>query len=161
MRGVAGKEGWRWLFLVEGEYLSALYRSPRPILRNAGIFTLVIGILTFFLLPASPTQTKKSYRPHGWFTDREEVIMVNRIIRDDPSKGGMHNRQALSLRMLLKSLTDWDVSSLLSLLVELLDPSSRFIALADLPHWVDQSNAHRTSPDLSYAHFAKSRLRHD
>jgi hypothetical protein len=51
------------------------------------------------------------YRPEGWFTEREEVIMVNRIIRDDPTKGGMHNRQALSFRMLLRSFTDWDVST--------------------------------------------------
>lgn len=35
--------------------------------------------------------------------------MVNRIIRDDPSKGDMHNRQALSPIMLIRSLADYDM----------------------------------------------------
>ena len=46
-----------------------------------------------FWLPASPTQTKGRLRgKEGWFNEREEIIMVNRILRDDPGKGGMHNR---------------------------------------------------------------------
>lgn len=35
--------------------------------------------------------------------------MVNRIIRDDPSKGDMHNRQTLSPKALWYSLTDDDM----------------------------------------------------
>ena len=35
--------------------------------------------------------------------------MVNRILRDDPSKGDMHNRQALSLPLLLEALKDYDM----------------------------------------------------
>jgi hypothetical protein len=31
-------------------------------------------------------QTKKWFRPNGWFTDREVGIVVNRVLRDDPSK---------------------------------------------------------------------------
>ncbi|CRK34214.1 hypothetical protein BN1708_016329, partial [Verticillium longisporum] len=45
----------------------------------------------------------------GWFTEREEVVMLNRILRDDPSKGGMHNRQGLTLKLLWSSLTDVDL----------------------------------------------------
>lgn len=35
--------------------------------------------------------------------------MVNRILRDDPSKGDMHNRQGLSLTLLWEALTDYDM----------------------------------------------------
>ena len=52
LRGVAGKEGWRYLFLLEG------------------ILTLIIGVITFFMMPAGPTQTKTWFRQKGWFTER-------------------------------------------------------------------------------------------
>ena len=35
--------------------------------------------------------------------------MVNRIIRDDPSKGDMHNRQALSWSLFWEALKDYDM----------------------------------------------------
>ncbi|KAF8606759.1 MFS general substrate transporter [Ceratobasidium sp. AG-I] len=89
MRGVHGRAGWRYLFLIEGG------------------LTLVVGLASFFFMPAGPTQTKAWFRPKGWFTDREEIIMVNRVLRDDPSKSDMHNRQGLSLQMLWDSMCDW------------------------------------------------------
>ncbi|KIJ14621.1 Anion:Cation symporter family protein [Paxillus involutus ATCC 200175] len=89
--GVAGQAGWRWLFMIEG------------------LITLVIGIATFFNMPASPTQSKTWFRPKGWFTEREEVIMVNRILRDDPTKGDMHNREGLTPRRLWTAVCDYDM----------------------------------------------------
>ncbi|KIP09399.1 hypothetical protein PHLGIDRAFT_67599 [Phlebiopsis gigantea 11061_1 CR5-6] len=91
MRGVLGKAGWRWLFLVEG------------------LITLSIGLATFFMMPPSPTQTKTWFRPNGWFTEREETIIVSRVLRDDPSKGDMHNREGLTLKRLWTAVCDYDL----------------------------------------------------
>ncbi|KAF5374958.1 hypothetical protein D9758_000534 [Tetrapyrgos nigripes] len=52
-------------------------------------------------------KTKTWFRPSGWFTEREEVILVNRVLRDDPSKSDMHNREGLSIRMIWEALIDW------------------------------------------------------
>jgi hypothetical protein len=78
-------------------------------------------------MPPSPTQTKAWFRPNGWFTEREETIIVNRVIRDDPSKasnhvpvsldavtnsvpqGDMHNREGLTLRRLWTAVCDYDL----------------------------------------------------
>lgn len=35
--------------------------------------------------------------------------MVNRVIRDDPSKGDMHNRQAVTPKLFIESLCDYDM----------------------------------------------------
>ncbi|ONH67310.1 hypothetical protein BON22_3025 [Cyberlindnera fabianii] len=83
--------GWQWVFLIEG------------------VMTLVVGLASFFLMPASAVDTKSWYRPNGWFTDREEKIVVNRVLRDDPSKGDMNNRQPVSIKELLISFTDYDL----------------------------------------------------
>ena len=69
MRGVAGRPGWFWLFLLEG------------------ILTLLIGVGALLYLPQSPVNTKSVVRPKEWYTERERKIMVNRLLRDDPAKG--------------------------------------------------------------------------
>ncbi|OLN92096.1 putative transporter YIL166C-like protein 1 [Colletotrichum chlorophyti] len=92
MRGVEGHEGWRWLFLIEG------------------LLTMMIGFFSFLLMPAGPTQTASWFRgKNGWYTPRQEEIMVNRIIRDDPNKGSMHNRERITVRLLWKSVCDYDL----------------------------------------------------
>ncbi|KKP02020.1 major facilitator superfamily transporter [Trichoderma harzianum] len=91
MRGIAGWGGWRWLFLIEG------------------ILTLIIGTFSWVLMPPGPCQTRNWFRgKDGWFTEREEFIMVNRLLRDDPSKGDMNNRQGVGPSLLLKVLHDWE-----------------------------------------------------
>ncbi|KAF2760494.1 MFS general substrate transporter [Pseudovirgaria hyperparasitica] len=90
LRGHNSLEGWRWLFALEG------------------MLTGLIGIVSFFYLAPSPTQTASWFRgKDGWFTEHEEKIMVNRVLRDDPSKGDMHNRQALDWRMLWACIADY------------------------------------------------------
>jgi hypothetical protein len=91
MRGVAGRAGWRWLFLLEA------------------LISLVIGVLSFLFLVPGPTQTKTWWNPAGYYTEREEKIIVNRVLRDDPSKSGMHNREPITAGMLWKSLKDYDL----------------------------------------------------
>jgi Major Facilitator Superfamily len=59
MRGIGGKPGWFWLFLLEG------------------LVTFIIGGLSYLYLPASPTSTKNVLWPKGYYTEREEVIMIN------------------------------------------------------------------------------------
>lgn len=69
MRGVNGRPGWFWLFLLEG------------------LLTVILGLISFVWLPLSPTGTKTLLWRNPWYTEREEVIMINRILRDDPAKG--------------------------------------------------------------------------
>lgn len=89
LSGVHGLAGWRWLFLIEG------------------LITLAIGLASFFMMPASVVQTKTWFRPKGWFTDREIAIVANRVLRDDPSKGDMHNRQAITPTRLWSAIKDY------------------------------------------------------
>ena len=92
LRGHAGQPGWRYLFAFEG------------------LLTGLIGVFAALYMPPSPTQTAGKFRgKDGWFSEREEKIMVNRVIRDDPSKGDMHNRQAITPKLLFESLSDYDI----------------------------------------------------
>ncbi|KAI1801679.1 MFS general substrate transporter [Daldinia bambusicola] len=97
MRGILGYEGWRWLFLIEG------------------CVTFSVGLASFFLMPQSPAKTKSWWNPKGYFTEREEKIIVNSVIRDDPQKGGMYNRQGLSLKQIWESSKDYDMWPLYAL----------------------------------------------
>jgi hypothetical protein len=61
-------------------------------------------------MPSSPTSTASYFRgASGWFSEREEKIMVNRILREDPSKGFMRNREPLTISLLWQSITDFDL----------------------------------------------------
>ncbi|KAJ5729608.1 uncharacterized protein N7483_004116 [Penicillium malachiteum] len=80
----------------------------RYVFAYEGLITGVIGIIAAFWMPASPVQTKGGLRgKNGWFNEHEEKIIVNRVLRDDPSKGSMHNRQAVTPKLLWQSLQDY------------------------------------------------------
>ncbi|CAI7588344.1 unnamed protein product [Penicillium palitans] len=107
MRSVGDWEGWRWLFVLEG------------------VLTLIIGVISWFYLPPGPTQTASWFRgKDGWFSEREEVIMVNRVLRDDPGKGGMHNRQGLTPKLLWDALMDYDLWPMYLISLTLLVPTN-------------------------------------
>ncbi|UJO20813.1 uncharacterized protein CLAFUR5_10932 [Fulvia fulva] len=92
MRGLQGWSGWQWLFFIEGS------------------ITACIGLASWGLMSASICQTKGWLRgKNGWFTEREEKILVNRLLRDDPSKGDMNNRQAVGLARLWSAIKDYDL----------------------------------------------------
>ncbi|WOO83838.1 putative transporter [Vanrija pseudolonga] len=91
-----GHEGWRYLFGIEGA------------------ITFIIGAWACWYLPAGPTQTGSRWR-QAWLNEREETIVVNRVLRDDPTKSSMHNREGLSLKELWLSITDYDLWPLYAL----------------------------------------------
>ncbi|KAK3984423.1 major facilitator superfamily domain-containing protein [Cladorrhinum sp. PSN332] len=92
MRGINGWAGWQWLFLIEG------------------ILTIFVGLFSLGLMPPGPCETPGWFRgKDGWFNEREEVILVNRLLRDDPSKGDMNNRQGVGPSQLWKVLRDWEM----------------------------------------------------
>ncbi|KAL8781839.1 MAG: hypothetical protein Q9213_005841 [Squamulea squamosa] len=62
------------------------------------------GRATFFL-----TRSLLGIVEGGEGSDGFQIILANRIIRDDPSKGDMHNRQAVTPRLLWQALKDYDM----------------------------------------------------
>ena len=60
---------------------------------------LVHGTVSKLLFPAYVLLNPP---PH-----REEIIIVNRVLRDDPSKSDMHNREGMTPKMIWQALCDW------------------------------------------------------
>ncbi|KZF23014.1 MFS general substrate transporter [Xylona heveae TC161] len=88
MRGVGGKAGWFWLFLIEG------------------LVTFTIALISFLYLPSSPVNTESFLVRRPWYSEREEVIMINRLLRDDPSKGLTRLHEKVTLRDIINTWKD-------------------------------------------------------
>lgn len=84
LRGCFGWEGWRYLFLLEGS------------------FTFLIGVMAFRMLVSLPCSA-----PASWWSQREAAIIVNRVLRNDPTKGIASHR--ITLRQFLDALLDYDL----------------------------------------------------
>ncbi|KIW69924.1 hypothetical protein PV04_02239 [Phialophora macrospora] len=75
MRGVAGKAGWFWLFVI------------------MGIFTIGSGFILGFFLPDSFKNPHSTFLPRvRMFNDRELHILRTRVLLDDPMKGKKKKR---------------------------------------------------------------------
>ncbi|CAI2034650.1 hypothetical protein SEUBUCD646_0I00150 [Saccharomyces eubayanus] len=93
MRGIHDLAGWQYLFIIEG------------------FISLAVGVASFYLMRRGPTQTGESafHKGKSLFSEYEEKIMINRILRDDPSKGDMSNRQPVTFKEILYTLTEFDL----------------------------------------------------
>ena len=88
MRGVGGRPGWFWLFLLEG------------------LLTFTIGFFSLLYLPKSPTHTKGLVWRRPWYSERQEIIMINRILRDDPAKGLTGLKESASFHDIVQAWRD-------------------------------------------------------
>lgn len=91
LEGSNGWHGWQYVFLIEG------------------LFSLLIGVLAFFLMSPSPSQTRAWYRPHGWYSPHEEKVIINHVLRDEPAKGTMNNRAPMGLKQIVRCILNYDL----------------------------------------------------
>jgi predicted MFS family arabinose efflux permease len=88
MRGVAGRSGWFWLFVL------------------MGAFTCFSGFIFGFLLPDSFRNPCSTFLPgRAIFTPREVHILRSRVLLDDPAKGKKKKR--IGLAAFKKAFSNW------------------------------------------------------
>ena len=61
INGVGGRPGWAWIFILEG------------------LFTFIFGVVSFFILPRSPT--------HARFLNKMEMAYIDAKLKKDGSTG--------------------------------------------------------------------------
>lgn len=90
MRGVAGRPGWFWLFVL------------------MGAFTMFSGFILGFFLPDSFKKPQSTFVP-TWkiFSEREIHILNTRVLLDDPAKG--RKKKSIGLPAFKKALSNWKV----------------------------------------------------
>lgn len=80
-------------------------------------------------MPPSITEPAVAFkRPDGtnkWWTEEEEKILVNRLLRDDPTKGDLNNRTAVTPLGIWKTLSEFDLWPIF--IVSLLAPNALFL----------------------------------
>lgn len=90
LNGLNGVAGWRYLFAFDACISGA------------------IGLVAIAFMPGSITKTTTLVIRKPWLSEREEKILVNRLLRDDPTKGDMNNRQSVTWQGLWNCLRDYD-----------------------------------------------------
>ena len=105
MRGLCGKPGWFWLFLIEGTITFLVGFLVYPNRRFDRL--LADDSQSILYLPESPLRTSSIIHRRSWYTAREETILVNRLVRDDPSKTSCDHRQTPTVRTIWAALRDY------------------------------------------------------
>lgn len=64
-------------------------------------------------MPPSITEPAAAFKradgTNKWWTEEEEKILVNRLLRDDPTKGDLNNRTAVTPKGIWKTLSEFDL----------------------------------------------------
>ncbi|KAF3010319.1 hypothetical protein E8E14_006752 [Neopestalotiopsis sp. 37M] len=84
MKGVAGYNGWRWIFIMEG------------------IITCLIGIASFIFTVDFPEQAHKAW---AFLTERESAFIIRRLNRDRQDA----EPERFSMRKFVKPASDWKI----------------------------------------------------
>lgn len=86
-------------------------------------------------------------------------LALSRVLRDDPSKSDMHNRQGLSLKMIWVCIKDWRMWPLYLLGLTFLSKSSTLWSRS-VSNSISRSSRHSTA-NLSHVVPPPARLQHD
>jgi hypothetical protein len=104
MRGIGGRAGWFWLFLLEG------------------LFTILVGCIFISLFPLSPVRPVPWLAKLQYFNEREKTILLQRVLLDDPSK--RHPGHNISKAEFKSVFTNWRLIPHILLTISGLAPSS-------------------------------------
>lgn len=91
-------------------------------------------------MPPSITEPALAFkRPDGtnkWWTEEEEKILVNRLLRDDPTKGDLNNRTAVTLRGIWQTLSNFDLWPIFIVRILLWPPVTKLITQVGIFAWI-------------------------
>lgn len=86
---------------------TARYPSPYWVFLLGGLITILVSFVAMYVMPASPSQTTRPGKSYGFLDERQSKIAVARILRDEPQKSSMHNRQGLDHAKLWRAVKNW------------------------------------------------------
>lgn len=85
MKGIGGKDGWQWIFILEG------------------LVPIVCSFFMWLLLPDSP-QTAR------FLTKHEKEFLINRLALETGSKvGRVTNADKIKLKHVIAALKEWKI----------------------------------------------------
>lgn len=86
MEGVGGRHGWAWVFILVSRRALRVLGMRSDMCEQEGLFTVLFGVASFFLLPNTPEQTL------GLSADEKKSIV--QALHDD----GLHSEDEKQTR---------------------------------------------------------------